>query len=127
MQVKLLPTPQQATALDATLRAVNAAASVVAALAFEQRCFRNFDLRRHADDQIKAEFALAAQAAQHVIKKVADAYRALHANLAAGNLGKPGSPRRLKAEAPHVRRGAASSAVYIYGREADVPSRHGRM
>ncbi|MEO3796774.1 transposase [Nonomuraea sp. B10E15] len=102
VQVKLLPTPQQATALEATLRAANAAATVVAALAFEQRCFRNFDLRKHAYDQIKAEFGLAAQAAQHVIKKVADAYRTLHANLAGGNLGKPGSPRRLKAEAKPV-------------------------
>ncbi|MEV6984464.1 transposase [Sphaerisporangium sp. NPDC051017] len=32
-----------------------------------------------------------------MIKKVADAYRTLHANLAAGNLGKPGSARRVKA------------------------------
>ncbi|MEO3889361.1 transposase [Nonomuraea sp. B5E05] len=102
VQVKLLPTPQQAAALEATLDAVNRAANLVAALAFQRRCFRNFDLRRHAYDQIKAEFALAAQAAQHVIKKVCDAYRTLHANLAAGSLGKPGSRRRLKAVAKPV-------------------------
>ncbi|MEO3803960.1 transposase [Nonomuraea sp. B1E8] len=101
VQVKLLPTPQQAAALEATLDAVNRAANLVAALAFQRRCFRNFDRRRHAYDQIKAEFGLAAQAAQHVIKKVADAYRTLHANLAAGSLGGPGS-RRLKAEAKPV-------------------------
>ncbi|GGP06453.1 transposase [Nonomuraea glycinis] len=98
VQVKLLPTPQQAAALEATLHAANRAANLVAALAFEQRCFRTFDLRKHTYDQIKADFGLAAQAAQHVIKKVCDAYRTLHANLAAGNLGKPGSPRRIKAE-----------------------------
>ncbi|GGP11139.1 transposase [Nonomuraea glycinis] len=102
VQVKLLPTPQQAAALEATLHAANRAANLVAALAFEQRCFRTFDLRKHTYDQIKAEFALAAQAAQHVIKKVCDAYRTLHANLAAGNLGKLGSPRRVKAEAKPI-------------------------
>jgi putative transposase len=102
VQVKLLPTPQQAAALEATLEAANRAANLVAALAFQQRCFRNFDLRKHTYDQIKAEFGLAAQAAQHVIKKVCDAYRTLHANLAAGNLGKPGSPRRVKIEAQPI-------------------------
>ncbi|WP_205302088.1 hypothetical protein [Nonomuraea montanisoli] len=57
----------------------------------------------------KAVFGLAAQAAQHVIKKVCDAYRTLHANLAAGNLGKPGSARRVKAESKPIsfRPGAA--------------------
>ncbi|SES68319.1 transposase, IS605 OrfB family, central region [Nonomuraea wenchangensis] len=99
VQVKLLPTPQQAAALEATLDAANRAANLVAALAFQRHCFRNFDLRKHAYDRIKAEFGLAAQAAQHVIKKVCDAYRTLHANLAAGHLGKPGSPRRARIEA----------------------------
>ncbi|MFI7154730.1 RNA-guided endonuclease InsQ/TnpB family protein [Nonomuraea sp. NPDC050022] len=98
----LLPTPQQAAALEATLDAANRAANLVAALAFQQHCFRNFDLRKHTYDQIKAEFGLAAQAAQHVIKKVCDAYRTLHANLAAGNLGKPGSPRRVTIEAQPI-------------------------
>ncbi|MGV9376418.1 RNA-guided endonuclease InsQ/TnpB family protein [Nonomuraea sp. NPDC003707] len=98
VQVKLLPTPEQATALEATLRAANRAATLVARIAFDQRCFRNFDLRKHAYEQVKAEFGLAAQAAQHVIKKVADAYRTLHANVAAGNLGKPGSRRRVQVE-----------------------------
>lgn len=55
--------------------------------------------------RIKAEFVLAAQGAQHVIKKVCDAYRTLHANLAAGNLGKPGSAQRIKAEGKPIRRG----------------------
>ncbi|MFG1944739.1 RNA-guided endonuclease InsQ/TnpB family protein [Nonomuraea sp. NPDC048826] len=102
VQVKLLPTPQQAAALEATLHAANRAANLVAALAFQHHCFRTFDLRKHTYDRIKAEFGLAAQAAQHVIKKVCDAYRTLHANLAAGNLGKPGSPRRVKAVAKPV-------------------------
>ncbi|TDD07162.1 hypothetical protein [Nonomuraea diastatica] len=76
---------------------------------FQQRCFRNFDLRRHTYEQVKAACGLAAQPAQHVMKKVCDAYRTLHANLAAGNLGKPGSARRVKAESKPIsfRPGAA--------------------
>ncbi|MEV6987258.1 transposase [Sphaerisporangium sp. NPDC051017] len=109
VQVKLLPTTEQAAVLEATLDAANRAADLVSRIAFTQRCFRNFDLRRHAYDRIKAEFGLAAQAAQHVIKKVADAYRTLHANLAAGNLGKPGSARWVKAGSKPItfRAGAA--------------------
>ncbi|MFI6710041.1 RNA-guided endonuclease InsQ/TnpB family protein [Nonomuraea sp. NPDC050478] len=94
VQVKLLPTPEQAAALKATLRAVNDAATWVAALAHDRRVFRNYDLRKHAYGQIKDGYGLAAQAAQHVIKKVADAYTTLHANLRNGNLGRPGSARR---------------------------------
>ena len=78
VQVKLLPTPEQAKALEATLRAVNAAACQVSCQAHEQRTFRNYDLRKHTYTQIKNEYGLAAQAAQHVIKKVADAYATLY-------------------------------------------------
>ncbi|MER5917350.1 transposase, partial [Streptomyces sp. NPDC001982] len=35
---------------------------------------------------------------QHIIKKTRDAYTTLKANIRAGNLGKPGSKRRVKAE-----------------------------
>ncbi|WP_328808922.1 RNA-guided endonuclease InsQ/TnpB family protein [Nonomuraea montanisoli] len=98
VQVKLLSTPEQAAALEATLRAANKAADLVSRIAFQRRCFRNFDLRKHTYEQVKAVFGLGAQAAQHVIKKVCDAYRTLHANLAAGNLGAPVSVRRVKAE-----------------------------
>ncbi|WP_344991576.1 transposase [Nonomuraea helvata] len=102
VQVRLLPTPEQAAALEATLRAVNAAACQVSTLAYDHRVFRNYDLRKHAYTSIKDHYGLAAQAAQHVIKKVADAYAVLHANLRAGNLGKPGSARRLKAESKPI-------------------------
>ncbi|MFC6558971.1 RNA-guided endonuclease InsQ/TnpB family protein [Nonomuraea cavernae] len=94
VQVKLLPTPEQAAALEATLRTVNDAATWVAALAHSQRVFRNYDLRRHVYGQVKDRYGLAAQAAQHVIKKVADAYTTLHAHVRNGNLGKRGSVRR---------------------------------
>jgi IS605 OrfB family transposase len=98
VQVKLLPTPEQAAALEATLRACNTAASDVAVVARETGTYRNYDLRKHVYAGIKDEYALGAQAAQHVIKKVADAYATLTANLKAGNYGKPGSKRRRSVE-----------------------------
>ncbi|WP_433373138.1 RNA-guided endonuclease InsQ/TnpB family protein [Streptosporangium sp. CA-115845] len=109
VQVKLLPTPEQAAALEATLHAVNAAATWVATLAHHQRVFRNYDLRRHAYGQIKDDYEPAAQAAQHVIKKVTDAYATLHANVRNGRVGRPGSARRERVLATPIvfRPGAA--------------------
>ncbi|MGW0593192.1 transposase, partial [Streptosporangium sp. NPDC002607] len=109
VQVRLLPTPEQAAALEATLRAANDAATWVSALAHHQRVFRNYHLRKHAYGQIKDNYGLAAQAAQHVIKKVTDAYATLHANLRNGSLGRPGSARRERALATPIvfRPGAA--------------------
>jgi hypothetical protein len=43
-------------------------------------CYRNYDLRRHAYHAIKTDYRLGAQAAQHVIMKVADAYITLPAS-----------------------------------------------
>ncbi len=103
VQVKLLPTPVQAAALEATLHACNEAASWASSVAFEKDVKRNFALREHTYDQIKDQWGLGAQAAQHVIKKTCDAYTTLKANLKAGNLGKPWSKRyRRAAEKPVV-------------------------
>ncbi|WP_328980901.1 transposase [Streptomyces canus] len=101
VQVRLLPTPEQAAALEATLHACNEAASWVSEVAFARGEFKNFALRRHTYDTVKSRWGLGAQAAQHVIKKTCDAYTTLKANLKAGNLGKPGSKRyRRTAEEP---------------------------
>ncbi|MFD7999663.1 RNA-guided endonuclease InsQ/TnpB family protein [Streptomyces mirabilis] len=97
VQVKLLPTPVQAAALEATLRACNEAATWASGIAFERNVKRNFALREHTYSTAKARWGLGAQAAQHVIKKTCDAYAALKANLRAGNLGKPGSKRYRRA------------------------------
>jgi putative transposase len=97
VQVKLEPTPGQAAALEATLRACNEAATWVSEIAFERGEFKNYALRKHAYDEVKSRWGLGAQAAQHVIKKTCDAYTTLKANLKAGNLGKPGSKRYRKA------------------------------
>ncbi|MFF1468218.1 RNA-guided endonuclease InsQ/TnpB family protein [Streptomyces mirabilis] len=97
VQVKLLPTPVQAAALEATLRACNEAATWVGGVAFEKEVKSNFALREHTYGEIKARWGLGAQAAQHVIKKTCDAYATLKANLRAGNLGRPGSKRYRRA------------------------------
>jgi len=102
VQVKLRPDAGQACALEATLRTVNEAACWVSAVAFERRVFREYALRRHAYGELKAR-GLGSQAAQHVIKKTCHAYATLRANIKAGNLGRPGSKRRVKAESRPVR------------------------
>jgi IS605 OrfB family transposase len=93
VQVKLQPTLEQASALEATLRAGNTAASKAAVVARNTRVYRNYDLRKHVYAGIKDDHGLGAQAAQHVIKKVCDAYRTLKSNLKAGNYGPPNSKR----------------------------------
>jgi IS605 OrfB family transposase len=93
VQVKLQPTPEQASALEATLRACNTAACEVAEVARNTEVYRNYDLRKHVYQGIKDDHGLGAQAAQHVIKKVCDAYKTLKANLRAGNYGRPDSKR----------------------------------
>ncbi|WP_405638408.1 transposase [Streptomyces sp. NBC_00056] len=97
VQVKLLPTPVQAAALEATLHACNEAATWVSGVAFAKDVKRNFALRRHTYNEIKQRWGLGAQAAQHVIKKACDAYTALAADARAGNLGKPWSKRYRRA------------------------------
>ncbi len=97
VQVKLLPTPVQAAALEATLHACNQAATWVSQVAFEKDIKRNFPLREHTYTSVKDRWGLGAQAAQHVIKKTCDAYTTLKANLTAGNLGKPTSKRYRRA------------------------------
>jgi putative transposase len=72
--VKLLPDPAQAAALGATLALANQAANLVSGVAWDTRCFGNYALRKHTYAHVKA-LGLSAQPAQHVIKKVADAYK----------------------------------------------------
>ncbi|EST21972.1 RNA-guided endonuclease InsQ/TnpB family protein [Streptomyces roseochromogenus] len=100
-QVKLMPEADQAAALLATLRTVNDLACWVSEVAFAQGVPREYELRKHTYPRLKAE-GLGAQAAQHCIKKVRDAYTTLHANIRAGNLGKPKSKRRIKAESKPI-------------------------
>lgn len=101
VQVKLMPDAVQAPVIGATSRTVNDRANWVSGVAFEHGVPREYELRKHAYAELKAA-GLGAQAAQHTIKKVRDAYTTLRANVRAGNLGKPGSKRRIKAESKPI-------------------------
>lgn len=92
VQVKLLPTPEQAAALSAC----NTAANEVSAVAFAQGVFARQKLQKLVYADLKA-CGLSAQPALHVIRKVADAYTTLHAQIEAGLLGGEHSHRRRKA------------------------------
>jgi putative transposase len=73
VQVRLLPNTAQQAALRASLELSNRAANLVSDIAWERGAFRNFDLRKLTYGQVR-RLGLSAQPAQHVIKKVADAY-----------------------------------------------------
>jgi putative transposase len=87
VQVRLFPTPAQQAALADTLALCNQAANLVSRTAWETTTFRNYDLRKHTYGLLK-DMGLSAQPAQHVIKKVADAYTTVRAQVKA-NLRKP--------------------------------------
>ena len=74
-QLKLQPTPEQAALLDATLRQVNAASNWIAAQAWANQTFRQYDLHHLCYHPARAQFGLAAQATVRAIAKVVDAYK----------------------------------------------------
>jgi putative transposase len=103
VQVRLLPTPEQASALADTLRICNAAASWLSEQMLSGRVFRKFDVQKRFYAELRERFRLAAQPAIRVIGKTVDAYSSLRANMKAGNCGTPGSHRRRTVEARPVR------------------------
>ena len=100
--VRLVPDAAQEAALWDTLALCNQAANYASARAFATRVTRMQPLQRLVYGDLKA-MGLSAQPAIHVARKVAGAYATLKANIRAGNLGKPGSKRRTKAESQPVR------------------------
>jgi putative transposase len=101
IQVKLLPTLEQAAALVATLHACNTAAAHVSQVAFQRKVFSRMRLQKLVYAELKMQ-GLSAQPALHVIRKTADAYTSLHAQIKAGLLGKEGSARRTKAQSKPI-------------------------
>ncbi|MFE9650803.1 RNA-guided endonuclease InsQ/TnpB family protein [Streptomyces sp. NPDC006365] len=108
VRVKLLPTPEQATALEATLRSCNEASNWLSSEAFARRVTSRAGLQVLAYADLRAR-GLSSQAALHVLRKVADAYSALKAHARVGNPGKPGSKRYVRATSKSItfRAGAA--------------------
>jgi len=74
-QVKLNTTPEQCTALLATLAEANAACDAISAAAWQAREFRRLPLQKLVYHDIKASFRLGAQIVVRCIAKVADAYK----------------------------------------------------
>jgi putative transposase len=73
--LKMLPTPDQAACLTATLVKCNAACSWLAQVGFDSSTFRQYDLHKMAYHDMRARFGLTAQAAVRCIAKVADAFK----------------------------------------------------
>lgn len=75
VQLKLLPTPEQADALRRTLERANAACEYMSQVAWTSRTFRQFPLHRLTYTPVRTLFGLAAQLTVRCVSKVADAYK----------------------------------------------------
>jgi putative transposase len=75
LQVKLLPSSTQHTALLETMHAFNAACSWIAEHAYQQRCASKFQLQKTLYYEIKHRFGLSAQLAIRAIAKTVEAYK----------------------------------------------------
>ena len=75
IQLKLQPTPEQASALKRTLERANAACNSISRIAWESKTFRQFAVHKLVYQPVRETFELAAQMAVRCIAKVADAYK----------------------------------------------------
>ena len=98
VKVRVLPSERDAAALYEILQTCNLAASWLSAQMHAARVFRKIDAQHRFYNELRARFGLAAQPAIRVIGKVAEAYAALRANIAADNYRPPGSDRRRRVE-----------------------------
>ena len=96
MRVKLRVTSEQSDALARTLALCNQSANTASRMAFEAQVTTPQALQRLAYPAMKAA-GLSAQPALHAIRKTAGGYATLKANAKAGNLGRVGSAKWLRA------------------------------
>ena len=75
IQLKLLPTPDQADALHRTLVRANAACDYISQVAWDAKTFGQFPIHRLTYGAVRATFGLAAQLTVRCVAKVADAYK----------------------------------------------------
>lgn len=73
--LKLAPSPEQAQALLATMRACNAASNRVAEIAFEHKTANKIWLQPLVYQQLREEFGLSSQMAVRAISKACEAYK----------------------------------------------------
>jgi putative transposase len=102
IKLRMLPTKDQAAAMDATLRICNEAASWLSAAMHADHVRGKRNVQKQFYFAVKERFGLSAQPAIRVIGKVADAYAALRANTEAGSFGPQGSEKRKKVEATPI-------------------------
>ena len=131
VRVKLLPSPEQAKALQATLRACNEAAEYASQVAQATGARTKYALQEAVHHELKARFGLSAQPTVRVLGKVCDAYTTRQANLKAGNLGRKGAPRAVSGSSPprspfDPMRLNRSMIGVCPGRWTPAPSRSGR-
>jgi IS605 OrfB family transposase len=75
MQLKLLPTPEQADAMLRTMERFNAACDALAGVAFSNQCANKVELQKIAYYDIRRDFGLGAQMTVRAIAKVVEAYK----------------------------------------------------
>jgi putative transposase len=75
MQLKLLPTTEQADALLRTMERFNSACDALAAVAFANRCANKVELQKLAYHYIRRDFGLGAQMTVRAIAKVVEVYK----------------------------------------------------
>jgi IS605 OrfB family transposase len=75
LTLSMRPTPEQAEALRETMTAFNAACNFVSAVAWREQQFNNFRLRSLTYRDVREQFGLPSQLAQHAIARVAAAYQ----------------------------------------------------
>jgi IS605 OrfB family transposase len=75
MQLKLIPTPEQHTALLETMRAFNAAASYAAEVAFRDRVFNQQSIHKRCYRELRDRFGLSAQMAVRAIGKAVETFK----------------------------------------------------
>jgi IS605 OrfB family transposase len=75
MQLKLLPTAEQAGALLRTMERFNAACDALASVAFANRCANKVELQKLAYHAIRRDFGLGAQMTVRAIAKVVEVYK----------------------------------------------------
>lgn len=75
LQLKLLPTPEQHTALLETMRAFNAAASYAARVGFEAKRYSRDTIHRLCYFELRERFGLSSQMAVRAIGKAVDCFK----------------------------------------------------
>lgn len=75
LQLKLLPSPEQHSALLDTMHTFNAACTWLAEHAYRERCVSKFALQRSYYQEIRQRFGLSAQLAIRAIAKTVEAYK----------------------------------------------------